>query len=90
MGQVKSAFHDIVARQSENELGAGEPASLAPLSPSLTIYLLMDCSSPVGAYVHKALAERDMGLCIEAAEREDMPDLHDYWVKPVPMSLATD
>lgn len=92
MGQVKSAFHDIVAQQSEAELGAYELRSYgpAPISPSMPIYLLMDCSTPVGAYMHRDMALHDMDMCIQCAEYEDQPDLHDYWVKTVPMSLATD
>ena len=92
MGQVKSAFHDIVAQQSEAELGADEPRNYSPalFSPSMPIYLLMDCSTPVGAYMYKHMAEHDMDICIQCAEYEDQPDLHDYWVKTVPMSMASD
>jgi hypothetical protein len=90
MGQVKSAYHDQVARQTEAEMGANERTNYAPISPSITIYLLMDCSVSVGAYMHRHMAEHDMDICIQCAEYEDQPDLHDYWVKSVPMSMATD
>ena len=93
MGQVKSAFHDTVAQQSESELGADEPsnyAPIAPISPSMEIYLLMDCSVPVSAYMYKALAVRDMDIFILAAEFEEYPDLHDYWVKSMPMALVAE
>ena len=86
MGQVKSAYHDLMAYNLETQ----PLAPLAPLSPSTNIYLLMDCSVPVAAYMHKALAEHDMNICIEGAEREEQPDLHDYWIKPLPMSMASD
>lgn len=80
MGQVKSAFHDIIEQD--------DGPDYAP--PSVEIYLLMDCSIPVGAYMYKALAEHDMDICIQGAERGDEPDMHDYWVKPITMALVAE
>jgi hypothetical protein len=94
MGQVKAAyqedmdnrFNGTTAEDIARWARASSPESYAMSALRQTkIFLLMDCSQVVSAYIDETLAHHDCLTCQDGAAYEDMPDHHDYWVKPMDM-----
>lgn len=93
MGQVKNAYQEDMESRFNGinaaylaGLNAAVQAKLltAPVTtPSIKIFLLMDCSQVVASYMDEALAHHDCLTCHEGMAYEPEPLHHDYWVKPL-------